>query len=100
MCCLVGRGAKQKVPIKGEEVSENSWNKTLAKHYDVFKKPAPCDQCWHRQRCKDELLACDVFHAYVQRNQNWKKERNPTRKWWNKVFIEKDEDDEELEKNT
>jgi hypothetical protein len=96
----VGRGAEQKVPIKGEEVSENSWNKTLARHYDVFKKPAPCDQCWHRQRCKDELLACDVFHAYVQRNQNWKKERNPTRKWWNKVFIEKDEDDEELESGT
>jgi hypothetical protein len=44
------------------------------------------------------LLACDVFNAYVQRNQHWKKERNPTRKWWNKIFLyDKDDDDDKLE---
>ena len=79
-------------------MNPNIWNQTLAKHYDVFTKPAPCDQCWHRQRCKEELLACDVFNAYVQRNQNWKKERNPTRKWWNRVFLyDKDDEDDQLE---
>ncbi len=77
------------------------WNQTLAKHYNVFSRPSPCDQCWHRQRCKEELLACDVFNAYVQRNQHWKKERNPNRKWWNKVFLyDKDDEDDQLESGT
>jgi hypothetical protein len=47
------------------------------------------------------LLACDVFNAYVQRNQHWKKERNPTRKWWNKVFLyDKDEEIDQPESKT
>lgn len=71
-----------------------SWNKSVAKHYGIFSRPAPCDQCWHRQKCKEELLACDVFNAYVLRNQHWKKERIPTRKMWVKVFLNKDEEDE------
>ena len=73
----------------------NSWNVTLAKHYGVFANPAPCDNCQHRQRCKDELLACDVFNAYVQRNQHWRSKRIPNRQIWNKIFVyDKDEDEE------
>lgn len=46
------------------------------------------------KKCKEELLACDVFNAYVLRNQHWKKERIPTKKMWVKVFLNKDEEDE------
>ena len=69
------------------------WNKAFAAHYDLVSRPAPCDKCSQRQRCKDELLACDVFNAYVQRDQHWKKERVPTRKIWHKIFSEKDDND-------
>jgi len=64
----------------------NSWNITLAKHYRMFERPAPCDDCPHRQKCKDELLACDVFDAYVQRNQHWRSKRVPNSRIWDKIF--------------
>jgi hypothetical protein len=73
-------------------------NKILAKHYDVFWNPAPCDNCWHRQRCKEELLACEVFYVYVLRNRHWEKERSPNKKWWDKIFVhDRDDEHDELE---
>lgn len=79
----------------------NSWNASLAKHYSgFFSKPAPCDYCMHWNRCKEQLLACDVFYAYVNRNQHWKKiDRVPTREIWNKIYIyDKDEDEDKGDK--
>jgi len=74
-------------------LNNNLWSAALAKHYNVFNKPAPCDYCEHRKRCGEKLLACDVFNAYVQRNQHWKKmDRRPTKEMWDKIFIfDKDE---------
>lgn len=73
----------------------NSWNTLLAKHYNMYAKPAPCDDCSQRQKCKEELLACDVFKAYVMRNQHWMKKRVPNRKIWNDIFLnDKDEEEE------
>ena len=77
-------------------MNTNAWNRTLAKHYDVFTKPAPCDFCSFKQTCKEREIACEVFYVYVQRNQHWKQDRIPNRKWWDKVFNEKD--DVEIEK--
>lgn len=71
----------------------NSWNILLAKHYNIYAKPAPCDGCYYWKKCKDELLACDVFKAYVMRNQHWKKDRVPNKKTWEDIFIhDKDEE--------
>jgi hypothetical protein len=54
----------------------------------------------HWNRCKEQLLACDVFYAYVNRNQHWKKiDRVPTREIWNKIYIyDKDEDEDKGDK--
>lgn len=75
---------------------KNSWNITLAKHYGMFTKPAPCDNCGHRQKCKDELLACDVFYAYVQRNQHWIKKRVPNRHTWDIIFSNPNDEEETM----
>jgi hypothetical protein len=62
------------------------WNKVLEAHYELLSRPAPCDNCSHRQKCRDQLLACGVFSSYVKHNQYRKKERAPTRKIWHDIF--------------
>jgi hypothetical protein len=80
-------------------MNAKSWNQALQKYYSMTIKPAPCEDCEHRQKCKEQLLACDAFNAYVQRNQTWTKGRTPTRHIWNKIFVydryEEDTDEED-----
>ena len=78
------------------------FKRNLPKYYGIEDKPAPCDDCEYRKLCKEELLACEAFNAYVQRNQVWDKERRPAgskefipnKHIWDKIFIhDKDEED-------
>jgi hypothetical protein len=71
----------------------NSWYAVLSKHYGMLLRPAPCDHCDYRQRCKEELLACDVFRAYANNNRHWVKERVPNRAIYLDVFEPKDKED-------
>lgn len=36
-------------------------------------EPGPCDGCWHRNRCAEQLLVCSAFAAFVS--------GKPQRKW-------------------
>jgi len=36
---------------------------TLARQ--ILMGPSPCDHCPAYDRCRDERLACDAFHAYT-----------------------------------
>ncbi len=37
----------------------------------------PCDQCWHRARCRDEALACDVFADWFSAGNAYEKKPRP-----------------------
>jgi hypothetical protein len=31
----------------------------------LMLEPAPCDRCWHVERCKAERLACQAFSMFM-----------------------------------
>lgn len=51
--------------------------------------PAPCDDCWHAQRCGAERLACEAF-AYFARGKSeskWRLQpRHPTLERFARIF--------------
>lgn len=55
---------------------------------EEWKKPAPCEGCWHRDACKHQLLACKQFAIYVATGRLASGQRHPTRKIWQHLFVE------------
>ena len=58
-------------------------------------KPCPCDSCELYYKCKKELLACKSFFSYVHSGRIVWNNRNPTRKIWQKIYVEDGDDAEE-----
>jgi len=56
---------------------------------------APCDDCHLYEDCRRRLWACKQFFAYVHSGRFEYGERIPTRKVWQRIFIEDSDDTSE-----
>ena len=60
----------------------------------IMRETAPCDNCEHAQKCKNELMACRVFGMYTRTGRlSIESPRDPSYTLYNKIFSE---DEKEL----
>jgi hypothetical protein len=65
----------------------------MEQHIDeIFRKPCPCDNCYYRDKCGDELLACRQFSMYVNTGRVVYGNKEPDEKTWHKIFFEEAEE--------
>jgi len=62
--------------------------------YDVgklFFELSPCDDCLHKYRCEEQLMACRVFSGYVVRGTfNPDAPRIPSYLMYENIFVKDD----------
>lgn len=57
----------------------------------IFAGEAPCDNCDHFSKCKEEEMACRAFSYYVLHGEfNVSTPRDPSYGMFNKIFEEDD----------
>ena len=68
-------------------------------HYmEELRKPCPCDGCSKFMLCKTQLKACKQFFFYVNSGRIVHGVKQPTRKIWQKIFVEDTDDEKEQQK--
>lgn len=57
----------------------------------IFYEKSPCDGCDHRAPCKEELLACKLFRAWVATGMiDERLSREPERSHYDSLFPNRD----------
>jgi hypothetical protein len=65
---------------------------------EEMRKPCPCDECNKFYACKTKLMACKQFLLYINTGRVQYGERKPTRKLWQKIFVEDTDDEKDQQK--